>query len=53
MVSLKNITDYGIFVDLGGLDGLVHISDVTWGRLPKLQEVFRINQKVVVVVYKL
>ena len=47
---IKNITDYGIFVDLGGLDGLVHISDVTWGRLPKLQEVFRINQKVEVIV---
>ena len=31
---VKNVTDYGVFVDLGGMDGLLHVSDLVWGRVP-------------------
>ncbi len=49
--TVKNITDFGIFVDLGGLDGLVHITDITWGRINHPSEVVELDQpnKVVVV----
>ncbi len=47
---VKNVTDYGVFVDLGGIDGLLHITDVSWGRMGDLKEMFstgdQINVKV-------
>jgi small subunit ribosomal protein S1 len=46
----KNITDFGIFVDLGGLDGLVHITDITWGRINHPSEVVKLDETVKVVV---
>lgn len=49
---VKNITDYGVFVDLGGIDGLLHISDISWGRLSHPSEVFKIGDSVEVVVLK-
>ncbi len=48
--SVKNITDFGIFVDLGGLDGLVHITDITWGRINHPSEVVELDQPIKVVV---
>ena len=35
--KVKNVTDYGVFVDLGGVDGLLHITDLSWGRLKLIQ----------------
>ena len=49
---VKNITDYGIFVDLGGVDGLLHITDMTWGRIIHPSEMFEIGDEVEVVVLK-
>lgn len=49
---VKNITDYGVFVDLGGIDGLLHISDISWGRISHPSEVFKIGESVEVVVLK-
>jgi small subunit ribosomal protein S1 len=48
--TVKNITDFGIFVDLGGLDGLVHITDITWGRINHPTEVVELDQPIKVVV---
>ena len=42
---VKNITDYGVFVDLGGVDGLLHITDMTWGRIVHPSEMFSIGAK--------
>jgi small subunit ribosomal protein S1 len=50
--TVKNITDYGAFVDLGGIDGLLHITDMTWGRLNHPSEVFKVNDEIDVVVLK-
>ncbi|MGH7813603.1 MAG: 30S ribosomal protein S1 [Candidatus Binataceae bacterium] len=50
--TVKNITDYGAFVDLGGLDGLLHITDMAWGRLQHPSEVLKVGEKVKVVVLK-
>ncbi|HTT77277.1 MAG TPA: 30S ribosomal protein S1 [Candidatus Binataceae bacterium] len=50
--TVKNITDYGAFVDLGGLDGLLHITDMAWGRLQHPSEVLKVGDKVKVVVLK-
>ncbi|MCB1214744.1 MAG: 30S ribosomal protein S1 [Deltaproteobacteria bacterium] len=50
--EVKNITDYGAFVDLGGVDGLLHITDMTWGRINHPSEVLNINQTIKVVVLK-
>jgi len=50
--SVKNITDYGIFVDLGGVDGLLHITDMTWGRIVHPSEMFNIGDEVEVVILK-
>ncbi|NOY65109.1 MAG: 30S ribosomal protein S1 [Nitrospirae bacterium] len=47
---VKNITDYGVFVDLGGIDGLLHISDISWGRVRHPSDVFSIGQEVEVIV---
>jgi small subunit ribosomal protein S1 len=49
---VKNITDYGAFIDLGGIDGLLHISDVTWGRITHPSEKLSVGQAVPVVVLK-
>ncbi|HXF49720.1 MAG TPA: 30S ribosomal protein S1 [Verrucomicrobiae bacterium] len=43
---VKNITDFGVFIDLGGVDGLLHITDMSWGRISHPSEVVAINQKI-------
>lgn len=48
--TVKNITSYGAFIDLGGVDGLVHITDLSWGRVNSPEEVVEIGQKINVVV---
>ena len=48
--SVKNITDFGAFLDLGGVDGLLYITDISWGRVSHPSEVLSLNQKVNVVV---
>lgn len=48
--SVKNITDYGVFVDLGGVDGLLHISDISWGRISHPSVHFSIGDEIEVVV---
>ena len=50
--SVKNITDYGIFVDLGGVDGLLHITDMTWGRIVHPSEMYAIGDEIDVMVLK-
>jgi small subunit ribosomal protein S1 len=50
--TVKNITDYGAFVDLGGIDGLLHITDMSWGRIAHPSEVVAVGDKVRVVVLK-
>jgi len=47
---VKNITDYGVFVDLGGIDGLLHITDMSWGRVGHPSEMFQIGDKIKVMV---
>jgi small subunit ribosomal protein S1 len=49
---VKNITDYGDFIDLGGVDGLLHITDMTWGRIVHPTEMFNIGDEVEVMVLK-
>ncbi|MGB0589524.1 MAG: 30S ribosomal protein S1 [Myxococcota bacterium] len=49
---VKNITDYGCFVDLGGIDGLLHITDMSWGRINHPSEMFEVGAEVKVVVLK-
>ncbi len=49
---VKNITDYGVFVDLGGIDGLLHISDISWGRINHPSEFFVVGDKIEVLVLK-
>jgi len=49
---VKNITDYGCFVDLGGIDGLLHITDMSWGRVNHPSEMFRVGDEVKVKVLK-
>ena len=48
--SVKNITDYGAFIDLGGIDGLLHITDITWGHIDHPAEKLSVGEKVAVVV---
>ena len=48
--TVKNITDFGVFIDLGGVDGLLHINDLSWGRINHPSEVVKLDQKVKVVV---
>jgi len=43
---IKNITDYGIFIDLGGIDGLLHVTDISWGRIAKPAENFHKGEKI-------
>lgn len=49
---VKNITDYGVFVDLGGIDGLLHITDISWGRVNHPSEHFAVGDEVEIVVLK-
>ena len=49
---VKNITDYGAFIDLGGIDGLLHITDMSWGRVGHPSEIFKVNDEIDVVVLK-
>lgn len=48
--EVKNITNYGVFVDLGGVDGLIHITDLSWGRINHPEEIVKIGDKIKVVV---
>lgn len=48
--TIKNITDFGAFIDLGGVDGLLYITDISWGRINHPDEVLQLNQKINVVV---
>lgn len=48
--TIKNITDFGAFIDLGGVDGLLYITDISWGRISHPKEVLELNQKLNVVV---
>ena len=50
--TVKNITDYGAFVDLGGIDGLLHVTDMSWGRVAHPSEVLNVGDRVKVVVLK-
>jgi small subunit ribosomal protein S1 len=50
--QIKNLTDYGAFVDLGGIDGLLHVTDMSWGRLQNPGEMFRVGENVQVKVLK-
>ncbi|RLE25697.1 MAG: hypothetical protein DRJ65_07125, partial [Acidobacteria bacterium] len=50
--AIKNITDYGVFVDLGGLDGLLHITDISWGRVGHPNEYFKVGDEVEVVILR-
>jgi small subunit ribosomal protein S1 len=48
--TVKNITDYGAFIDLGGIDGLLHVTDMSWGRVSHPSEIFQVGDQVEVVV---
>ena len=47
---VKNITNYGVFIDLGGVDGLIHITDLSWGRINDPKEIVQLDQKIKVVI---
>ena len=48
--TVKNITSYGVFIDLGGVDGLIHITDLSWGRVNHPEEIVQLDQKLKVVI---
>ncbi len=48
--TVKNITSYGVFIDLGGVDGLIHITDLSWGRVNHPEEILQLDQKLQVVI---
>jgi small subunit ribosomal protein S1 len=50
--TVKNITDYGVFIDLGGIDGLLHVTDLSWGRVAHPAEMFTVGQEINVKVLK-
>ncbi|RMF97574.1 MAG: 30S ribosomal protein S1 [Candidatus Schekmanbacteria bacterium] len=50
---VKNITEYGVFIDLGGIDGLLHITDMTWGRINHPSEMFKIGDEIKVKILKI
>jgi small subunit ribosomal protein S1 len=50
--TVKNLTDYGAFIDLGGIDGLLHITDMSWGRVGHPSELFKVNDEIDVSVLK-
>jgi len=41
---IKNMTNFGVFIDLGGVDGLLHITDISWGRINHPEEVLQLDQ---------
>jgi small subunit ribosomal protein S1 len=50
--TVKNITDYGVFIDLGGIDGLLHVTDLSWGRVTHPSELFAVGQEINVKILK-
>jgi len=50
--TVKNITDYGLFIDLGGIDGLLHITDISWGRVGHPSELYQIGDEITVKILK-
>ncbi|HBX50477.1 MAG: 30S ribosomal protein S1 [Bacteroidetes bacterium RIFOXYA12_FULL_35_11] len=48
--TVKNITSYGVFIDLGGVDGLIHITDLSWGRVTHPEEIVKLDEKINVVI---
>jgi small subunit ribosomal protein S1 len=50
--TVKNITDYGVFIDLGGIDGLLHVTDISWGRVGHPNEYFHVGDEIDVVVLR-
>ena len=48
--TVKNITSYGVFIDLGGIDGLIHITDLSWGRITHPEEIVKLDEKIQVVI---
>ena len=48
--TVKNITNYGVFIDLGGVDGLIHITDLSWGRVSRPEEIVHMDEKLKVVI---
>ena len=48
--TVKNITNYGVFIDLGGVDGLIHITDLSWGRVNHPEEIVKLDEKINVVI---
>ena len=50
---IKNIAKYGVFIDIGGIDGLLHITDITWGRISNLENVFKIGDEIDVMVLEM
>ena len=48
--TVKNITTYGVFIDLGGVDGLIHITDLSWGRINHPEEIVKLDEKIKVVI---
>lgn len=48
--TVKNITSYGVFIDLGGVDGLIHITDLSWGRINHPEEIVQLDEKIKVVI---
>jgi len=48
--TVKNITSYGVFIDLGGVDGLIHITDLSWGRINHPEEIVKLDDKIQVVI---
>lgn len=51
--TVKNVTEYGAFVDLGGMDGLLHVTDMSWGRVGHPSDLFKVNDAIKVVVLKI
>ena len=49
---IKNLTDYGAFIDLGGIDGLLHVTDMSWGRVNHPCEIFQVGDEIKVKVLK-
>src|SRR5438552_9137442 len=49
---VKNITDYGVFIDLGGIDGLLHVTDLSWGRVNHPSEIFNVGDEITVKILK-
>ena len=50
--TVKNITDYGVFIDLGGIDGLLHVTDLSWGRVNHPSEMFNVGDEITVKILK-